>query len=202
MDNSFSSPSETANPINAVALPIFCIIAILITYLPFRSFKRLRNFPACNIIIVSDIVNIFSGLNAIIWPNDDWSTWWPGYGLCDVEAILKFPLTLGLATSLCRLTQDIASALDVDNAQFNTTAGMKRRKLVLDVVFCWGPPLFEICLHYTVQNGRYAVAPVFGCGDQLDNSWPVILIYSMWIPLIMILNLYYAGKFPSLLDMV
>ncbi len=111
-----------------------------------------------------------------------------------MEAILKYPLTLALATSLCRLTQGMANALDVDNAQFNTTATMKRRKLVLDLVLCWGPPLLQICLHYVIQDGRYAIVPVFGCGDQLDNSWPLIPIYLIWIPLLMVLNLYYAGK--------
>ena len=194
MDNSSSSIGATANPINAIAVPIFCLLATLITYLPFRAFRRLGNFPACNLIVVNNIINIFYCINAVLWPNDNWSTWWAGYGLCDVEIILKSPLTVALACSLCRLTQAMANALDVDNAQFNTTAAMKRRKLMFDILACWGVPLWQICMHYTVQNGRYAIAPVFGCGDQLDTSWPVVFIYLIWFPPIMLLNLYYAGK--------
>ena len=38
------------------------------------------------------------------------------------------------------------------------------------------------------------IIPVWGCADQLDNSWPMLVIIIMWCPIFTVLNVYYAGK--------
>ncbi|KAL2074949.1 hypothetical protein VTL71DRAFT_8729 [Oculimacula yallundae] len=189
----FIMPTTVANPINAIALPIFAFLALLITYLPLRSFYRVKNIAACSIMFVLIVINLMALINGIIWPTDDWTTWWSGYGLCDVEVLIRYPITMALATSLCCLSKGLADALDTEHAVFNQSVKMRRRKMVFDVLFCWGVPVMQMALHYTVQAGRYMVVPVWGCTDQLDNSWPVLLVIIVWCPIFALLNVYYAA---------
>lgn len=190
----FVMPDVVANPANAVALPLFAALALLITYLPLRSFYRVKNIAACSMMVVIIIINLMVLINGIIWPSDDWTKWWIGYGLCDVEVVLRFPITMALATSLCCLTKGLADALDTEHAVFNPSKAQRRRKVVGDVLFCWGVPVMMMALHYVVQAGRYMIIPVWGCADQLDNSWPMLVIIIMWCPIFTVLNVYYAGK--------
>ncbi|KAI9050143.1 hypothetical protein LZ554_006284 [Drepanopeziza brunnea f. sp. 'monogermtubi'] len=185
-------PTVVANAANAIALPIFAILALIVTYLPLRSFYRVNNVAACSIIFVVNYVNLQTFVNALLWPNDDWSEWWIGYGVCDVESLFRFPITMALATSLCCLTKGLADALDTEHAVFNQTKAQRRRKLLGDVLFCWAIPVMQMALHYVIQAGRYLIAPVWGCGDQLDNSWPMLVIIIIWCPLFTLLNVYYA----------
>ncbi|CZR54625.1 uncharacterized protein PAC_04509 [Phialocephala subalpina] len=184
--------SPQANAANAVALPFFALVGILITYLPLCSFWTHGNVPAVSIVIANGIYNLWSFLNPIIWPNDDQALWWPGYGLCDIEGLLSYPVGIALAASLCALSKGLAACLDTENARVHQTVASRRRKMISDVVFCWGIPILQLALHYVVQSGRYQIYPVYGCADVLDNSWPTIIIILMWLPFFTLLNMYYA----------
>lgn len=184
-----------ANASNAIALPFFALVGLLITYLPLRSFWSHRNVPLISIVIGNGIYNLWSFLNPIIWPNDNQALWWPGYGLCDIQALLSYPVGIALAASLCALSRRLAGALDTENASIHQTKASRRRKTITDVVFCWGIPVLQLALHYVIQSGRYQIYPVYGCADVLDNSWPTIVIIMIWLPFFTFLNMYYAGKF-------
>ncbi|KUJ12931.1 STE3-domain-containing protein [Mollisia scopiformis] len=177
---------------NAVALPFFALLAILVTYLPCRSFWSHRNVPAVSIVVATNVYNAMSVVNGVMWPNDDWASWWPGYGLCDLEALLRYPITMALATSLCGLSKGLADCLDTNNATVHPTAASKRRELLFNVMFCWAIPVLQMALHYVIQNGRYQIFPVFGCSDVIDDSWPTILIIMIWCPIFTFSTLYYA----------
>lgn len=71
---------------------------------------------------------------------------------------------------------------------------MKRRKLIYDILFCWGVPVFQVGIHYVVSVGRYSIEPIWGCADGLDNSWPFIVFYYIPNPIFTLLSGYYAGK--------
>ncbi|KAF8861901.1 STE3-domain-containing protein [Acephala macrosclerotiorum] len=187
---SYSGPQ--ANPANSIALPFFALVGIIITYLPLRSFWSHRNVPLVSIVIANGIYNLWSFLNPIIWPNDDQALWWPGYGLCDIQVLLSYPIGIALAASLCALSKGLAVALDTENARLHQTKSTKHRKIISDVVFCWGIPVLQLVLHYVIQSGRYQIYPVYGCADVLDNSWPTIVIIMIWLPFFTFLNMYYA----------
>jgi hypothetical protein len=150
-------PIDTTNHVNAIVLPIFAALAILVTYLPLRSFYRNRNFPACNIVFVVGIQNLITVINSIIWSDGDWMKWWTGQGLCDIQGFIKIPITTAVATSLACLTKTLADAIDVDKHNFNETAALKRRALIRDILLCWTIPIIQIGLYYVVQ---VQVAPV------------------------------------------
>jgi pheromone a factor receptor len=191
-DPRYSNPSVDAA--NAIALPIFAVLSSLFIIFPFRAFYLLRNFPSCSICVTLWIINLMTFLNAILWNTDDWTIWWAGYGLCDVESILRWPITLSASTGLCCFTYGLANALNTDGTIFNPTRAQRRRKLIGEILFVWGPPALMTCLHYVIQVGRYAIVPVFGCTDELDNSWPVIVLIIIWGPLVTLASCYLGGK--------
>lgn len=194
MNASLPYDGPPADPINAVALPMFALLGILVTYFPFRSFLSHGNVPAISIVIATNICNAMSFLNATIWHSDNQASWWFGYGLCDIEALLRYPITMALATSLCALSKRLADCLDTSNAVVHQTAATKRRRFFFDIAFCWTIPLLQLALHYVVQNARYQIFPVFGCSDSVDQSWPTIVIIMMWCPIVTALNMYFASE--------
>jgi pheromone a factor receptor len=192
--NSTTSPLVAADPINAVALPVCAIIAIFITYLPLQAFLAIKNFPAICIIVIVDVQNLFNALNAIIWPNDNFDTWWKGYGLCDIETWLRYPLSLAISCSLACFAKGMADALNTNKANLHQTNAWKRRKLMKEAAFCWAAPIIQLGLYYIVSTGRYNIFPVFGCACQVDNSWPTAAILLIWNPIFSFINGIFAGK--------
>ena len=86
-----------ANEANRIAMIIALIISVFLTYLPLRSFWRVKNIAAINICIILLILEVWQIINAFIWPNDDVSTWWNGVGICDIQGPLRYPITLALS---------------------------------------------------------------------------------------------------------
>jgi pheromone a factor receptor len=193
--NATTTPLAVADPINAIALPICAILAILLTYLPLQAFLTIKNFPAICIIVIVDVQNLFNAINAIVWPSDNPETWWKGYGLCDIQTWLKYPLSLAISCSLCCFAKGMADALNTNKVNLHQTCAWKRRKLMKEAAFCWTAPLIQLLLYYIVTNGRYNIYPVFGCSCQVDNSWPTAVILYIWNPIFSFVNGIFAGKF-------
>lgn len=146
-----ATPVDTTDHVNAIVLPTFAGLSILITYLPFKSFFLNRNFPACNLVFLAFILNLTTIINASIWPNGDWASWWMGYGYCDIQAYTKLAITTGVSTTVLSLTISLSNAIDVDKHSFNTTAALRRRALMGQVALCWGIPVLQIGLFYIIQ---------------------------------------------------
>lgn len=185
-----------ANPVNAIVMPIFNAVAMIIVYLPMRDFYRKGNFAACSMIVAITMLNLYQFINAIIWQNDDQSTWFSGVGLCDVEVYSRYMFTTALLTTMACFIKNLADVFNTKKHTFVTTSGMKRKKLIIDILFCWLLPGMQVCVHYTITLGRYSIFPVYGCYDEMDNSWPYIVVYLIWGPILTLVSAFYAGKLP------
>jgi pheromone a factor receptor len=150
MADTANSPGSLFDPINAIALPVFAFLAILITILPARDFYRVHNFPAFNIILINNLLNLQYVVNAILWPTEDFSRWFKGYGLCDIEVLFRTPLTVCLAFSLLRYVRQVANALTFKGAQeqFGETNAEKKRKWLVDILWCYTVPFFETAMQF------------------------------------------------------
>lgn len=198
MSSSYVPDPRTSNPsvnqANAIALPIFAALSSLFIIFPFRAFWILRNFPSCSICVTLWLINLCTFINAIVWNTDDWTTWWAGYGYCDIVSALRWPLTLSASTGLCCFVRGLANALNTDGAIMNPTRAQRRRHLLGEILLVWGPPALMICLQYIIQAGRYAIVPVFGCTAEDDNSWPYIIIVVIWGPIFTCITSVYASE--------
>lgn len=190
-----ASNTNTAYPksAEAILLPIFAFLAILLLIVPFIWHWRLRNIGACSLILYINLANFFTFINAIIWPAENFDSWWNGAGLCDIEVKLRWPCVTGLACATLCITRNLANVLDVDRAEVMPTKASKRRKVAIDLAICFTIPVLQIALHYIIQVNRYNITVIGGCHESYDNSWPTIVIMYIWPPLFSLINCYYAG---------
>ncbi|TVY64335.1 Pheromone a factor receptor, partial [Lachnellula suecica] len=194
MDNSTSTNTQDGSfdSVNAVVFPIFAALSIFIIYIPMNDFFRKRNFAMCSMITAVTLMNFYCLVNAAIWHNDDFNTWWTGEGLCDIEVNTRYMMSVALATSMACFTKNLADVFNPDSYSFVQTTSMKRRKLAIDILFCWGVPVLQIALHYVASTGRYDISPVWGCADNFDSSWPFVVFYLLPFPVFSLLSGYYA----------
>ncbi|ESZ90787.1 hypothetical protein SBOR_8835 [Sclerotinia borealis F-4128] len=189
-----SDPPGTNYPVsaNAITLPIFSIIFIILLIVPFRLLYRVSNIAACSLVIINIISLIFVAMNAIIWPTDNLSNRWSGHIVCDIQVLVRQALYTAMASTTCCITKFLARAVDTDNACLHETAAMKRRKVIKDCLFCFTIPVLQVALHYVIQLNRYTVMTIYGCVDATDLSWPSIVIVHIWPPIFACLNVYFA----------
>jgi pheromone a factor receptor len=203
MDNTTS-----ANPFNfqdyfvvdpisgqAIALPIFCLIAILINIIPFlalSSGSRI-NISACSLIIYIFLANLFTLINSLLWPTNDYANWFSGIGLCDIETKLQLPIITGIAAATACLTRELAEALDTKSAKVTSTRRDRRNKIIIDSLLCFALPTLQIILHWLVQDVRFFLAVLAGCGASYDASWPTVVIMYIWPVIFSLLSCIYSG---------
>jgi pheromone a factor receptor len=188
----FVDTNYVVNPVNAIIMPIFIVIAMIVMYLPARDFYAKGNFPACSMIASVTILNLYQFLNAIIWNTDDTTHWFSGVGLCDVEVNSRYMLSTALMTSIFCFIKNLAGVFNTDGLYL--TSSMKRRRLIVDILICWLLPFLQVIFHYPVSVGRFSIFPIFGCYDELDGSWPYVVGYVMWFPIFTVLILVYSSK--------
>lgn len=194
MDSSTPPGSASTSP-NAILLPTFAALAIVANYVPLRLLLRVKKVAASTLVIVLMIQNAFSFINAIIWPNDNVETWFSGVGLCDVEVAIRSPVSTLLTSCSAYISWDLAKALDTDNPRtLHEPRKARRRRIAIELIFCFAIPVLQIPLQYIVQMNRYAIVTVFGCTSFVDNSWPTVVIIAIWPSIFALLNAYFASK--------
>ncbi|KFY12473.1 hypothetical protein V492_03848, partial [Pseudogymnoascus sp. VKM F-4246] len=131
-------------------------------------------------------------VNVLIWPDNNFSDWWDGVVLCDIEVKIFWPMTVGIAASTMAITRSLAAVLDVENAELNPSRGVKRRRMLVDLAICYAVPLLIVGLHHIVHNRRYSIVAIGGCLDDYSLSWPTILIIYIWPLIFTLINVYYV----------
>lgn len=179
---------------HAIVIPLLSIIVIILDLPPFSWHLKNRNLGAASLIFWIILTNIFTTVNALIWPNADIKTWWHGEILCDIEVKLGMGSHLGICGSLVCIMRSLAQVLNTSNAALSPTRGQRRKQLIIDIMLCFGFPAFEMAIHYVIQPSRYYIFPIGGCTVSFDNSWPSIVIYHIWAPILCFVVVYYAGE--------
>jgi pheromone a factor receptor len=196
-----TTPTSYPTLPNSILLPFFASTAIVSNWVPFIALYRVKNLSACTMIVVNILLNFYTFINAILWPNDNISSWWNGHGLCDVEGVTRSVCTTLIATSTACLTRSLAQAVDADNPRLFETPSQRRRRQFGECLFIFGIPFFELVTHYVYQASRYAIVTIYGCADVIDYSWPTLVFLLIWPTFFSLLNCYYGGKptsYPSI----
>ncbi|KAJ7453830.1 Rcb2.42 [Mycena latifolia] len=169
-------------------LPIGAFIASFIVLIPLPWHWRARNIPTLSLIAWLFIANFNYAINAVIWAGsiDIVAKVW-----CDIATKLQVGSTTGLPTCclcLCIHLERIASV-----RQVRTTPEQKRRRMIFDLLMCWGLPCITMALHYIVQGHRYDLVEDFGCRAAIYVS--LASIFLVWLPpiIIVLLTLGFAS---------
>ncbi|KAI9748081.1 MAG: a-factor receptor [Lichina confinis] len=176
----------------AIALPILAIFSIVLVVPPGIWHVKNRNVGACSLLFWITLANLFVFMNALIWPTDNIGSWWRGYGLCDVQVKLTWGFAAGSAGSIACIMRNLARVMDVDRAVVRTTQAQRRRQTIVDLLWCFGCPIYVMSVDYIVQTYRYYIFTVAGCTPAIDSSWLAIVLVIIWGPIFCLLAAFYC----------
>lgn len=185
-----TTPALTANLICRV---LFALIANLICVVPLRLLYRNGELAAALFILVVQLQNFESAVNALIWHNDDVDSWWPGYGFCDVDSHVR-NLSIGLFNS-CLLAIMRNLALQIGNMRASPlTKKEKTRRNIVQALIIFPLPLLQAAWTYPLAQQRYYIGTLTGCSWANSRSWPYA-VFDIFLPTLMpFLTAGYASK--------
>ena len=172
-------PSLIANVILRLVL---CPIAILLTFVPVRILWRNGEFPACTYVANLWVLIFFVFVNATIWRNQDFDSWWLGYGWCDLQAYIQYAFVTLYSTSVCAIMQRLSSQVGLTRVTGLSTRE-KRRRLLVQSLIIFPVPVLQIIITVFVQGQRYALAPASGCTNAYTPT-AVFLVFFILPPLL------------------
>lgn len=179
---------------SGIALSVLAFLSVLVCIPPLIWHARNSNFPACCLILWYIVLNLFTFINPMIWPNDDVSSWWNGYIYCDINAKLLTGNNVGVAGALVCTFRSLARVMDTENATLMPSKGEKRRDAAFELVFCVVNPLILMILHYIVQDSRYLIYGIVGCMPSYHSSWVSTAVGFVWSPVILLVACFYCGE--------
>ncbi|KAF3075524.1 Pheromone a factor receptor [Trichoderma lentiforme] len=167
----YTTPSLT---VNLVCRIFFGILANLICLIPLQLLYRNGEFAAVVFILNMELENLRNIVNALIWRNDDVKSWWPGYGLCDVDGHLhNFCISL-YATCLLAIMRNLA--IQVGSLRANPPSRReKRRRNIIQALIIFPLPLVQVAWTYPLAQQRYYVGTLVGCFWPTASAWPTIV---------------------------
>lgn len=174
-------------------------LAITASILPLIWHLKSKNLPAICLIMWIGMFNTISFLNAFIWGADIFKAW-EGKVFCDIEIKFLIAAMTGKMGSIAACARNLANVMRDDLPVVKTRAE-KRRQLVIDLLLCFGVPVWMMSIHYVTQPDRYWLIEVMGCTPTVDNSWPSIVLVFIWPPISALVATYFCSKFFSFLSL-
>ena len=178
----------------AIALPTLALFTLVLDIGPLAWHVRNRNIAASSLVAWAMISNVMNLINPFIWPTDNIASWWNGSILCDVEVKFMIGATFGLVGALICILQSLARVLDTRRTILNPSPAERHWQTIHDCLYCFGGPIYIMGIHYIVQPNRYYVFAISGCTATADNSWPRLVLWSIWPPILCLVAVYYSGE--------
>ncbi|KAI0481803.1 GPCR fungal pheromone mating factor [Xylaria cf. heliscus] len=160
---------------NLVGRVILAVAGILVSWVPLRLLLRNGEFAAVVFIIDVAVLNLMTIVNSAIWPDDNWSTWWDGKGLCDIEVYLTAPLQTIYAASIFTIMYHLAQQVRVTGAARDRSERTRRNLVQAAIIF--PVPLVQLVFTWFDLAQRYIIGTLIGCSAVYDASWPKIVVY-------------------------
>ncbi|KAI5364773.1 hypothetical protein Slin15195_G043110 [Septoria linicola] len=176
----------------AIIFATFSLLAALLIWPPLTWHFKNRNIGATVLVACVCYANFQSFLNAILWSNDDFATWYKGEGLCDVEVKLQIFLVSAAPASISCVLRALAKVMDTERSTWGSSKAQRRRAYTVDLVCCIGIPLLQIPFHWIVQPFRYYVYGISGCTPPLNINWVTVVLILTPPALWALLNVYYS----------
>lgn len=183
-----TNPGLLANLVSRVVL---AFAGILVSWVPLCLLVRNGEFAAVVFIVDVAIMNLITIVNSVIWHDDDWSTWWDGTGLCDVEVYLSAPLQTVYAASIFAIMYHLAQQVKVTRAARDRRE--RTRRILIQTAIIFPVPLVQLVFTWFDLAQRYIIGTLIGCSAVYDASWPKILVYDAPPAVFALLAIPYAS---------
>ncbi|KAF3480741.1 a-pheromone receptor PreA [Arthroderma uncinatum] len=137
--------------------------------------------------------NLFNFINPLIWPDDDVSSWWMGYGYCDIQSKLITGAGVGIAGPLVCIFRSLAKVLDTERTTLIPSKGDRRWNMAFEVIYCIVIPVVIMVLHFIIQENRFYIYSIVGCMPSYHSSWVSFVVGYIWPPIILIVACFYCA---------
>ncbi|KJR86408.1 pheromone a factor receptor [Sporothrix schenckii 1099-18] len=171
-----SLPTSPTLVANIVLRLILCPIAIVLTWVPLRLLWRNGEFPACVFVINLWLLILFVFVNAAIWHNQDFSSWWLGYGWCDLQSFVQYAFVTVYSTSVCAIMQRLSKQVGLTRVT-GLSPREKHKRLIAQSLIIFPVPFLQIILTIFVQGIRFGIAPASGCTNEYDAAALFLVFY-------------------------
>jgi pheromone a factor receptor len=138
------------------------------------------------------VMNGLSFIDSIVWGDPDQTNWPDGNIYCDITSRIKSVFQIGLPAAGIGICRFLADATDPDPSQTDLRHTRFKRNMI-DLFLGIGLPLINMGLKMIVNPTRYYIMGVSGCTGVTDLSWPSILLYHVWCPILSSAAAMYAS---------
>ncbi|KAK2070289.1 hypothetical protein P8C59_004796 [Phyllachora maydis] len=162
--------------VNLVLRIVLGISAALCCWVPMRLLWRNGEVAASLLCLDVITLNVLYVINAIIWPDDNVQTWFAGYGLCDLEAYITYPLDTIYAACIFEVVRGLASKISLSRSTSLSNAE-RYRNLAISAAVVFTIPVLQVVLNYLFVGQRYGIFTLIGCVPFYDYSAPFLVLY-------------------------
>ena len=176
------------------AFSVFSGLGIVLCAVPAYFNWKIPGRPWATLILIAWIFtgNLLSFIDSIVWGSDDINNWWDGKGYCDIDSKIKASYNIGVPAAAIGICRFLADATNPNPSQKDLKHSRTKRNII-DFVLGVVLPFANIGLRYIVQPYRYYILGVLGCTSSIDYTWPAILVYFLWSPILCFVAAVYAG---------
>lgn len=153
-----------------------------------------RNVAASSLVLWIILVNLPLGINSIIWGHDDVDQWWDGSVWCDINTRIQVGAQVSLGAAVAMILRRLAQVMDTRNMTVAPSRSSTLRRQLVELAWCWGYPVALILFYIPIQSVRYHIWGIEGCNSAYDPVWQALVLNVMWVPITMLVVVYYAGK--------
>ncbi|GBE87044.1 Pheromone B beta 1 receptor [Sparassis crispa] len=170
------------------SLPAAAFIGAIVVLFPLPAHWRARNVATVSLIAWLFVVNIIYGVNTVVWAHsvENFVPVW-----CDITT----KIIIGSSSALPACTLCICKHLELvaSSRSVNSTHADKRRRLIFELVMCFGVPAILMALHYIVQGHRFDIVEQFGCEPATYYSLSAVFIVWFFPLLFATITMLYAA---------
>ncbi|KAL2256631.1 hypothetical protein VTK26DRAFT_1385 [Humicola hyalothermophila] len=173
--------SNSALQVNLFFRVLIGLISLFVTWVPARLLWRAGEFAGSVLCTTLLAINFMIVVNALIWHDDDVANWYAGYGWCDFQVYVSFPLHSAFNISLFEIMRGLASKVAL-NRVTAPTARERHRQRIISALVIFTVPVIQCILTYFVIVSRYNIVTLSGCGAMYFPSWVYLVFYIIPTP--------------------
>lgn len=178
---------------NLVCRVVLALLANLICLVPLRLLYRNGEFAAVVFIALVEVRNLQTIASTLIWRDSDVESWWPGYGLCDLDVLVTNGSVSLYYMCLLAVLRNLARSVGMLRAN-PLTVKEKRRRNLLQALIMFPLPVIQMALTYPLAAQRFAVGQLAGCTWQPYPAWPYVVFFRVAPIAVAVLTVFYASK--------
>ncbi|SPN98367.1 uncharacterized protein DNG_01412 [Cephalotrichum gorgonifer] len=185
-------PSQSSLTANMICRVVFGSLSNLFMWVPLSLLYRNGELAAVVLIAATMVYNAGTVVNAIVWQTDNVSSWWMGFGYCDVFVYLNYPILTIYTSSVLAIMRNLAAQISLMRAD-SLNLHEKRRRNLVQALIIFPVPILQVAWIYPLSVHRYYVLTLVGCTWWPSRTWPSVVFFCLPQPAFALAAAWYAG---------